>query len=49
MLVRTDPFREQEPISQQVSGTAARPVFMPMDAWREGDTSGSETGVSGVP
>lgn len=41
MLMRTDPFRELDRLSQQVfgtSGTLARPSVMPMDAWREGDT-----------
>ena len=40
MLVRTDPFREFDRITQQVfgtNGTNARPTAMPMDAWREGD------------
>ena len=40
MLMRTDPFRELDRLSQQVFGslgTAARPSVMPMDAWREGD------------
>ena len=41
MLMRTDPFRELDRLSQQVfgsNGTLARPAVMPMDAWREGDT-----------
>ena len=38
VLMRTDPFRELDRLSQQVFGTVARPAFMPMDAWREGDT-----------
>lgn len=40
MLVRTDPFRELDRLSQQVFGnlgTPARPTGMPMDAWRAGD------------
>jgi HSP20 family protein len=36
MLMRTDPFRELDRLSQQVVGTAARPTAMTMDAWREG-------------
>ena len=39
MLMRTDPFRELDRLSQQVfgtPGTLARPSAMPMDAWREG-------------
>jgi len=38
MLVRTDPFRELDRLTQQVLGTAARPAAMPMDAYRDGDT-----------
>jgi HSP20 family protein len=41
MLMRTDPFRELDRLSQQVfgtSGTLARPAVMPMDAWRDGET-----------
>jgi len=38
MFVRTDPFRDLDRLTQQVFGTAARPAFMPMDAWKEGDT-----------
>jgi HSP20 family protein len=37
MLMRTDPFRELDRLTQQVFGTAARPTAMPMDAWRHGD------------
>lgn len=39
MLMRTDPFREFDRLSQQVfgtPGTLARPSAMPMDAWRAG-------------
>jgi len=32
MLVRTDPFRELDRLTQQMLGTAARPAAMPMDA-----------------
>jgi HSP20 family protein len=35
--MRTDPFRELDRLTQQVLGTAARPVSMPMDAYRQGD------------
>ena len=37
MLMRTDPFRELDRLSQQVFGTTARPAAMPMDAYRQGD------------
>jgi HSP20 family protein len=38
MLMRTDPFRELDRLTQQVFGTVARPAAMPMDAFRKGDT-----------
>jgi HSP20 family protein len=37
MLMRTDPFREMDRLTQQVFGTATRPASMPMDAYRQGD------------
>ncbi|MFH9248873.1 Hsp20/alpha crystallin family protein [Streptomyces lydicus] len=40
MLMRTDPFRELDRLTQQfmgTSGTWSRPSPMPMDAYREGD------------
>lgn len=40
MLMRTDPFRELDRISQQFfgqNGTSTRPAAMPMDAFRSGD------------
>jgi HSP20 family protein len=37
MLMRTDPFRELDRLTQQVFGTPARPAAMPMDAYRQGD------------
>jgi HSP20 family protein len=48
MLMRTDPFRELDRLTQQVFGTAARPAFMPMDAWREGDTFHIQFDLPGV-
>jgi HSP20 family protein len=42
MLMRTDPFREFDRLTQQVfggqAGTWSRPTAMPMDAYRQGDT-----------
>ena len=38
MLMRTDPFRELDRLTQQVLGTAARPAAMMMDAYRSGDS-----------
>jgi HSP20 family protein len=37
MLIRTDPFRELDRLSQQLHGTSVRPATMPMDAYRRGD------------
>ncbi|WP_256363005.1 Hsp20/alpha crystallin family protein [Streptomyces sp. TRM70350] len=33
VLMRTDPFRELDRLTQQVFGTMARPAAMPMDAY----------------
>jgi HSP20 family protein len=38
MLIRTDPFRDLDRLTQQMFGTVARPAAMPMDAFRKGDT-----------
>jgi HSP20 family protein len=41
VLMRTDPFRELDRLTQQLftgNGSAARPVAMPMDAYRDGET-----------
>jgi HSP20 family protein len=51
MLLRTDPFRELDRLTQQVfgtNGTLARPSVMPMDAWRDGDTFYVEFDLPGV-
>ncbi|MEU3727216.1 Hsp20/alpha crystallin family protein [Streptomyces sp. NPDC031705] len=40
MLMRTDPFRELDRLTQQLMGTAgtwSKPSVMPMDAYREGE------------
>jgi HSP20 family protein len=40
MLMRTDPFRELDRLTQQVFGTPgtwSRPTAMPMDAYRDGE------------
>jgi HSP20 family protein len=34
MLMRTDPFRDLDRLSEAVFGTASRPAAMPMDAYR---------------
>jgi HSP20 family protein len=38
MLMRTDPFRDLDRLTDAVFGTAARPAVMPMDAYREGNS-----------
>ena len=50
MLMRSDPFREFDRLAQQLvgAGTTTRPVVMPMDAWREGDTFVLEFDLPGV-
>jgi HSP20 family protein len=51
MLMRTDPFRELDRLTQQVfgvDGTLSRPAVMPMDAWREGDSFVVEFDLPGV-
>jgi HSP20 family protein len=51
MLMRTDPFRDLDRLTQQLwgtQGTLARPAVMPMDAWREGDTFHVEFDLPGV-
>lgn len=48
MLMRTDPFRELDRLTQQVFGTMARPAAMPMDAWKEGDEFVVEFDLPGV-
>jgi HSP20 family protein len=37
MLMRTDPYRDFDRLTQQVPGTTARPAAMPIDAFRQGD------------
>jgi len=57
MLMRTDPFRDLDRLTQQLwgnqfnqgnLGTVARPSVMPMDAWRDGDTFHVEFDLPGV-
>ena len=48
MLMRTDPLRELDRLTQQVFGTATRPAIMPMDAWREGDKFVVEFDLPGI-
>ena len=48
MLMRTDPFREFDRLTQQVFGTSTRPTAMPLDAWREGDEFVIELDLPGI-
>ncbi|NMH97498.1 Hsp20/alpha crystallin family protein [Pseudonocardia acidicola] len=51
MLMRTDPFRELDRLSQQLfstTGTAARPAVMPMDAFRQGEQFVVQFDIPGV-
>jgi HSP20 family protein len=51
VLVRTDPFRELDRLTQQMFGnigTATRPSVMPMDAWRDGEQFVLEFDLPGV-
>jgi HSP20 family protein len=51
MLMRTDPFRELDRLTQQLlgPGTWSRPSAMPMDAYREGDEYVVAFDLPGVP
>ena len=54
MLMRTDPFRELDRLTQQLSGasspgTWSRPNAMPMDAYRAGDEYVVVFDLPGVP
>ena len=48
MLMRTDPFRDLDRLTQQMWGTASRPTMMAMDAWRDGDEFVVEFDLPGV-
>jgi HSP20 family protein len=37
MLMRTDPFRQLDRLTEQLLGTPSQPVAMPIDAYRRGD------------
>ncbi|GAA1340738.1 Hsp20/alpha crystallin family protein [Saccharothrix algeriensis] len=52
MLMRTDPFRELDRLTQQffgANGTTARPATMPMDAYRSGEEFVVQFDLPGVP
>lgn len=48
MLMRTDPFRDLDRLTQQVFGTATRPAAMPLDAYRDGDEFVAQFDLPGV-
>ncbi|MFF9865612.1 Hsp20/alpha crystallin family protein [Streptomyces sp. NPDC013953] len=48
MLMRTDPFRELDRLTERLLGTTAHPAAMPMDAFREGDTFVVQLDLPGV-
>ena len=48
MLMRTDPFRDLDRLTQQVFGTAARPALMAMDAWRDHERFVVEFDLPGI-
>lgn len=51
MLMRTDPFRDLDRLTQTLLGnlgTAAHPAAMPLDAWRDGDEFVVELDLPGV-
>ncbi|MFN2534445.1 MAG: Hsp20/alpha crystallin family protein [Pseudonocardiaceae bacterium] len=51
MLMRTDPFRELDRLTQQffgTNGTTTRPAVMPMDAYRHGEDFVVEFDLPGV-
>ncbi|MEU4732915.1 MULTISPECIES: Hsp20/alpha crystallin family protein [unclassified Streptomyces] len=48
MLMRTDPFRELDRLTQQVLGSATRSAALPLDAFREGDSFVVELDLPGV-
>jgi HSP20 family protein len=48
MLMRTDPFRDFDRLTQQVFGTPGRPAAMPIDAYRMGDRFVVEFDLPGV-
>jgi HSP20 family protein len=51
MLMRTDPFRDLDRLSQQLlglTGTTSRPSVMAMDAWRDGEQFYAEFDLPGI-
>jgi HSP20 family protein len=48
VLMRTDPFREFDRLTQQVMGTRTQPAAMPIDAFRKGDSFVVQFDLPGV-
>lgn len=48
MLMRTDPFRDLDRLTQQALGTRSRPAAMPIDAFRQGDAFVVQFDLPGV-
>lgn len=48
MLMRTDPFRDLDRLTEQLLETSFRPVGMPLDAYRQGDVFIAEFDLPGV-
>ena len=48
MLMRTDPFRDFDRLTQQAFGTPARPAAMPIDAYRHAEEFVVELDLPGV-
>jgi HSP20 family protein len=48
MLIRTDPFRDFDRLTEALTGARARPAMMPMDAYREDGTFVVHVDLPGV-
>lgn len=48
VLMRTDPFRGFDRLTEQLFGTVSRPASMPLDAWREDDSFVAEFDLPGI-
>jgi HSP20 family protein len=48
MLMRTDPFRDIDRLTQRILGEASRPAAMPIDAYRRGEEFVVELDLPGV-
>ena len=48
MLMRTDPFRDLDRLTDAMFGTAARPTALPMDAYRDNSSFVVQMEIPGV-